>query len=167
MIKALTLICIITAIPLLGGCGVLANKSTITEFDQNGAITKRIETTESVISDIVKSTTNKTVVAWDNSWIGYVGVSTSTLEDPTPTMKAFVGKADKGVLTLHKDHDITAAPGIIEAARAGEISVSASGISSETPKTATETQNEQSVSIDTATDRVLQDAAVSVDSSAQ
>ncbi len=128
--KFFPLFCGLIAIPLLGGCGVLANKSTICEFDASGAMTKRTETTESVISDIVKSTTNKTVVAWDNSWIGYVGVSTSTLEDPTPTMKAFVGKADKGVLTLHKDHDVSVAPAIIESARAGEISLSATGITS-------------------------------------
>jgi len=113
---------------LLTGC-LSPTQSTIEEYDASGKIVKTTVTSESVIKNLVDSTKDKSVVVWDNSWLAYISASAATTEDPTPTVKMGVGRADKGALTLHKDHSIDQAAAIIGAARAGEISVSATGVS--------------------------------------
>ena len=120
---------------LLAGC-FSPTKSTITEYDANGHIIRQAVTSESVVKTVVESTKDKSVVVWDNSWLAYMTVTTSTVEDPTPTMRMGVGRADKGAATIHKDHDLTLLPAVIEAVRAGEITVSVSGIGSRNDKTA-------------------------------
>lgn len=112
----------------LTGC-LSPTQTTIEEYDASGKVTKKTVTSESVIKNVVDSTKDKTVVVWDNSFLAYISATAATTEDPTPTIKMGVGKADKGALTLHKDHSAEQAAAIIESARAGEISVSATGVS--------------------------------------
>ena len=83
---------------LLSGCA--ATRSTITEYDASGNILKKTETSESVISSVVKSTKNKSVVIWEDGWAGYISISSGTTEDPTPHGKIFAGKVNKGAVSL-------------------------------------------------------------------
>lgn len=126
------LIIIIAALLLLTGC-FSPTQSTIEEYDADGRLSRRTVTSESVIKTVTESTKDKSLIVWDSSWLAYLAVTTSTAEDPTPTMKMGVGRADKGAATIHKNHDLSLLPDIITAARAGEISLSASGIGTSGP----------------------------------
>lgn len=116
---------------ILAGC-LSPTKTTVLEYDAQGNVLKKTVTSESVVSAVIESTKNKTVICYDGSWLGYIDVTMATAENPTPTFKAGVGKADKGVLTIAPKHDITLVPDIIRAIRAGDLSLSATGIGSTT-----------------------------------
>ena len=111
----------------LTGC-FSPTRSIITEYDESGRILRRTETSESVVRTVVESTKDKSILVWDNSFLAYLAVTTSTVEDPTPTMRMGVGRADKGAATIHKDHDLALLPEIITSARTGEIGVTGSGV---------------------------------------
>ena len=87
---------------LLSGC--VGSKSIIREFDVEGNITKETTTNTSVIEHVIEGTKNKNVIIWESGWMAYISCSAATLEDPTPTVKMFAGKADKGYISLHKDN---------------------------------------------------------------
>ena len=119
---------------LCGALGVLLSAcastgSTIYTYDSEGRVTQKTVTSESVIKTITDSTKGKTIIAWDNSWLAGLSVSTATTEDPTPTFKILAGRNDKGVINVLPQHDITVFKEIIPAIRAGDLSVGASGIS--------------------------------------
>jgi hypothetical protein len=82
----------------LTGC-FSATKSTITEYREDGSIAKVTQSGESVIKTLTESTRKKTVIAWESGWLAYISVSAATLEDPTPTVKLFAGKSDKGAIS--------------------------------------------------------------------
>ncbi len=82
---------------MLFGCA--STKSVITEYDSAGNITKTTETSKSVVSEITESTKGKTVIAWESGWAAYLAASTATQQDPTPTVKMFAGKTDKGIIS--------------------------------------------------------------------
>lgn len=84
-------------------CGCTATQSTVTEYDKDGKVVKTTVTSESVVSTLTKSTKDKTVIAWEAGWAAYISASTATQEDPTPTVKLFAGKTDKGIISAHKD----------------------------------------------------------------
>lgn len=96
------ILCLLFALVLLTGCA--STKSVITEFGADGKIVKVTETTESVISTVVESTKNKTLIVWEDGLTGYISASAGTAEDPTPTGKIFVGKVNKGVISIHAEH---------------------------------------------------------------
>ena len=134
--KKYTFIFAVAAVAAVIGSGCFSpTSSTITEYDADGRITRQTVTSESVVKTVVESTKDKSVIAWDNSWLAYLAVTTSTAEDPTPTMRMGIGRADKGAATIHRDHDLSLLSGIVEAIRAGEISVSASGIGATSAQT--------------------------------
>jgi hypothetical protein len=66
-------------------------------------VVKTTVTSESVVSTLTKSTKDKTVIAWESGWAAYISASAATQEDPTPTVKMFAGKTDKGLISAHKD----------------------------------------------------------------
>lgn len=122
----LTISAVITAAVILTGCA--ATKSVVTEFDKDGKITKTTETSESVVSTLTKSTKDKTVIIWESGWAAYISASTATQEDPTPTMKLFAGKTDKGLISLHKDQkSLDKVPEIIYATKY-DLEVSSNGV---------------------------------------
>ena len=96
-----SMIVIAAAMVLITGC--TATKSTVTELDKDGKVVKTTVTSESVVSTLTKSTKDKTVIVWESGWAAYISASTATQEDPTPTLKMFVGKTDKGMISAHKD----------------------------------------------------------------
>lgn len=111
---------------LLSACA--STSSTILEYDASGNVVKRTETSESVIKTITDSTKGKTIIAWDNSWLAGLSISTATTEDPTPTIKILAGRNDKGVINLLSEHNISALIEVIPAIRAGDLTLGISGV---------------------------------------
>ncbi len=100
-IKFLSALCAGSILPvLLTGCGTLTTPSTVTEYDTDGRVTKVTVTRGSVIPEIVKSTKNKTVIAWKDGWMGYISISSGTTDDPTPHGKIFAGKVNEGAISI-------------------------------------------------------------------
>ena len=98
--KLFTLLLPLLAVALFLLTGCAATRSTITEYDASGNLLRKTETSESVISSVVKSTKNKSVIMWEDGWAGYISVSSGTLDDPTPHGKIFAGKINKGAVSL-------------------------------------------------------------------
>ena len=97
-----TIIYLAAVAVLLTGC--TATKTIVTELDPaTGKTVKVTETAESVVTTLTKSTANKTVIAWESGWAAYISASMATTEDPTPSVKMFAGKTDKGIISAHKD----------------------------------------------------------------
>ena len=111
---------------LLSACA--STSSTILEYDASGNVVKRTETSESVIKTITDSTKGKTIIAWDNSWLAGLSISTATTEDPTPTIKILAWRNDKGVINLLPEHNISALIEVIPAIRAGDLTLGISGV---------------------------------------
>ena len=80
------------------GC-LAPTRSVITEYREDGTVLKVTESSESVVASVTQSTKGKTVIAWESGWMAYMSLSTATTEDPTPTIKMFAGKSDKGVIS--------------------------------------------------------------------
>lgn len=97
------LICALFLLFFTVGC--TATKSLVTEYGADGKVVKVTETTESVISSVTASTKDKTVIAWEDGWTAYISASSGTTEDPTPHGKIYVGKVNKGAISLHKNHN--------------------------------------------------------------
>ena len=98
-----TIFCIAAVAVLVMLTGCTATKTVITDLDKDGKVTRVTETSESVVSTLTKSTANKTVIAWESGWAAYISASMATTEDPTPSIKMFAGKTDKGIISAHKD----------------------------------------------------------------
>ena len=108
--------------------GCTSTESVITEFDAAGKITRRTETSESVIKTISKGTANKSVIIWEDGWAGYISVSAGTIEDPTPHGKIFAGKTNKGwVSILPNQQNLAEIAKIIKATKS-DVAVSLKGI---------------------------------------
>ena len=88
------------AVTALTLCGCASTHSTVTEYDAAGNVTKITETSESVISSVVDSTRNKTVIAWEDGWAAYISVSSGTVDDPTPHGKIFAGQVNQGAISI-------------------------------------------------------------------
>lgn len=127
--KLFTLILPVLAMFVFTGCA--STQSTITEYDASGNILKKTETSESVISSVVKSTKNKSVIIWEDGWAGYISVSSGTMDDPTPHGKIFAGKVNKGAVSILPDQ--SGLPGIAKIIQAtkSDLSVSFDGAASE------------------------------------
>lgn len=116
----------IGVITLFTGC--TSTQTVIKEFDANGKVIKETKTSESVISSVVNSTKDKTVVAWEDVFAGGISVSSGTSDNPTPHGKIYIGKYNKGVITLHKEHkDIQGLSSVIMATKS-EVTSDLSGI---------------------------------------
>ena len=127
--KLFTLILPVLAMFVFTGCA--STQSTITEYDASGNILKKTETSESVISSVVKSTKNKSVIMWEDGWAGYISISSGTTEDPTPHGKLFAGKVNKGAVSILPDQkNVVGIAKIIQATKS-DLSVSFDGAASE------------------------------------
>lgn len=113
---------------LMAGC--TATKSTTVTYDAEGRITSRTESQESVVKEITASTAGKTVVAWESGWAAYISGSTATNDDPTPHVKMFAGKTDKGLISALPNQ--TGWDGIAETVKATkyELQLSPDGVTS-------------------------------------
>lgn len=118
----------VAALVVLTGC--TATKSVITEYDKDGKIVKTTVTSESVVSTLTKSTKDKTVIAWESGLAAYISASAATQEDPTPTVKLFAGKTDKGIISAHKDQKEWSNLAEVIKATKYDLEVSANGVKS-------------------------------------
>ena len=118
------------ALLVLAMTGCTATKSTTITYDAEGRITSRTESSESVVKEITTSTAGKTVIAWESGWAAYISGSTATEEDPTPHVKMFAGKTDKGVISALPNQ--TGWDGIAEVVKATkyDLQLTPSGVSS-------------------------------------
>ena len=98
----------------LAGC--TATRSVTITYDAEGRVVSRTESSESVVKTITTSTAGKTVIAWESGWAAYISGSTATNDDPTPHVKMFAGKTDKGVISALPNQ--TGWDGIAETVRA-------------------------------------------------
>ncbi len=132
---------LLSAITMFVLTGCAATRSTITEFDASGNLLKKTETSESVISSVVNSTKNKSVVMWEDGWAGYISVSSGTLDDPTPHGKIFAGKVNKGAVSLLPNQ--SGLPGIAKIIQAtkSDLAVGLDGATSESSEIQTGTKN--------------------------
>ena len=121
---------LVAAVALVLMTGCTATKSTVTEFDKDGKVVKTTVTSESVVSTLTKSTKDKTVIAWESGWAAYISASAATQEDPTPTVKMFAGKTDKGVISAHKDQKEWSNLAEVIKATKYDLTVSPTGINS-------------------------------------
>ena len=130
--KVVGAVCALLACIVLAGC--TATKSVTVTYDAEGRITSRTESQESVVKEITASTANKTVIAWESGWAAYISGSTATNDDPTPHVKMFAGKTDKGVVSaLPNQANWDGIAAAIKATKY-ELSVSPGGVSSTTEK---------------------------------
>lgn len=112
---------------ILAGCQ--ATRSVVREYDSKGNLIRITETGESVVKNITESTKNKTVIGWESGWAAYMSCSAATTENPTPTVKMFAGKTDKGAISALPDQqDWKGIADVIHATKY-ELNVSATGIS--------------------------------------
>jgi len=117
---------VLTCCIALAGCS--STKSIITEYDASGNVIKVTESSQSIVKEITESTKGKTVVAWESGWAAYISGSTATQEDPTPHIKLFAGKTDRGLISAMPNQ--TNWSGIAEVVNATkyELSVTTSGV---------------------------------------
>lgn len=80
---------------LITGC----SSSSYRIYNAEGALVEEGCTRESIVKSITDSTKGKTVVAWESGWCAYISCSVATTDDPTPTIKMYAGKMDRGVVS--------------------------------------------------------------------
>jgi hypothetical protein len=117
-------------IALLLACCVIftgCSSTKIWTFDKDGKAVKYEEVNTDIAGSIVQSTKDKTVIMWESGWCAYFTASPGTMEDPTPTLKGFGGKLDKGYMGIHKDHQNLNFDGIAKAIAATSKSLTVTG----------------------------------------
>ena len=100
MVKKNIFVLVAGILVFLWSSGCASTRSTVTEYDAAGNVTKITETSESVISSVVESTRNKTVIAWEDGWAAYISLSSGTVDDPTPHGKIFAGQVNQGAISI-------------------------------------------------------------------
>lgn len=126
MRKAMLMVLTVAMVGFLTGCSSMK----MTTYDKDGKIVSIEEVSTDIAGSIVQSTKDKTVIMWESGWCAYFTASPGTMEDPTPTVKGFGGKVDKGYIGVYKDHANANFDGLAKviAATSKTIGVSAQGI---------------------------------------
>ena len=123
--------------------GCASTSSTILEYDASGNVVKRTETSESVIKTVTDSTKNKSVVVWEDGWAAYISVSSGTTEDPTPHGKIFMGKVNKGAISmLPNQSGLTGISTIIQSTKSDVSASLTEGVSATSSEIKTQTNIE-------------------------
>lgn len=113
---------------VIAGC--TSTQSVVREFDASGNLVRETTQKTSVVSELTKSTKDKTVIVWESGWAAYMSASAATTEDPTPTVKMFAGKTDKGMISALPDQQNWDGIASTINATKYDLTVSATGISS-------------------------------------
>jgi len=92
------LIVLIVAITMLAGC---SSTSIITEYDAQGNITKKTETKESVVDQVVASTKDKTVIAFREFYM--VGLRAEPSTETLFTLECAYLHKNTGVISVLKE----------------------------------------------------------------
>ena len=116
-------------------CGCASTSSTILEFDDNGKVVRETRSSESVLQTLISSTKGKSVVMWEDSFTAYISVSGGTVDDPTPHGKIFVGKTNKGFISMQPDQQGVAGIAKIIRSTKNDLQVNLDGVSSSSSET--------------------------------
>lgn len=119
---------ILLGLIVLSGC-LSSTRSSYRVYDEEGRLVVSGESTESVVSSITKSLEDKTVVVYESGWSAYVSCSPGTSDDPTPHVKLYAGKRDRGYVSTPHEKAAVTIPDIIRASRS-DLKVGFSGVSS-------------------------------------
>lgn len=114
---------------LLSGC-LSGSPTVVSEFDADGHIVRRTETTESAVKSITESTKNKTIIVWRSGWTAGISVAAYSTEDPSPHLKIWAGKADEGLISALPTQKWSDLAAVILATKQ-DITVTAEGITSQ------------------------------------
>lgn len=101
----LTLLVALVALFALTGC---TTATTVTEYTADGKVAKTTVAESDIVSKITESTKDKMVLAWSNGWAAYVKaeVTEVTSGTVTPTGEIFIGKLNKGYLSIPKSFTV-------------------------------------------------------------
>jgi len=81
-------------------CGCFApTRTVVREFDGEGRLLRESESSESVVEALAKATASKSVAVWESGWAAYLTATAATLENPTPQVRLFAGKTDRGMIS--------------------------------------------------------------------
>lgn len=106
----------------LTGC-FTATRTIITELDDSGKVVRVIETSESVVSSVMASTSNKSIFIWNSRIGARIKATMMTPDTPTPTVDIGLDYENSGFVSLHANHSAKDATELIKAARAGSLSL--------------------------------------------
>lgn len=130
MKKVLIRCILLSAVIALTGCH---STTTICEFDADGKLIKKTETSESPIMTVEKSLTNKAVVAWGDGLLMSGSISPGTTDNPMPHVKGEFRNGNGGLATIPKDMPaatVTAILGIVGATKSDAVmGITADGVS--------------------------------------
>ena len=99
MIKSLLLLSGVVLTMLCAGCALGSAIATVTEYDSEGKIIRKTESKQPVSQILTESTKNKTVILWESGWTAGISCAVASSEDPTPHIRIYAGKADKGMIS--------------------------------------------------------------------
>lgn len=88
---------------LLSGCMIGGGTTTIKELDANGKVVKETVQKKPFVGYITDSTKDKTLIIWTSGWVAEVSAAFMNTEDPTPHVKIYAGKLDKGIISAKPD----------------------------------------------------------------
>lgn len=88
---------------LLSGCLVGGGTTTVKEFDKDGKVIKETVSKKPFVGYITDSTKDKTLIVWTSGWVAEVSAAFMNADDPTPHVKIYAGKLDKGIISAKPD----------------------------------------------------------------
>lgn len=87
----------------LTGCMIGGGTTTIKELDANGKVVKETVQKKPFVGYVTDSTKDKTLIIWTSGWVAEVSAAFMNTEDPTPHVKIYAGKLDKGIISAKPD----------------------------------------------------------------
>jgi len=88
---------------LLSGCMIGGGTTTIKELDKDGKVIKETVQKKPFVGYITDSTKDKTLIVWTSGWVAEVSAAFMNADDPTPHVKIYAGKLDKGIISAKPD----------------------------------------------------------------
>lgn len=150
----LILLCgIMCALVLATGC---SSTSTITEFDENGKVTKVTETKQDMTNAIVSSTKDKTVILFREAYVvGFSATPASEATSSIMSLECVYAHKNTGIISIKPDQKgVPYFADIIRAMKQTDsVSVSSAGVSS-SASTGTGTSIDQTLQKSGTSDKV-------------
>lgn len=88
---------------LLSGCMIGGGITEIKELDKDGKVVKETVQKKPFVGYITDSTKDKTLIIWTSGWVAEVSAAFMNTEDPTPHVKIYAGKLDRGIISAKPD----------------------------------------------------------------
>ena len=88
---------------LLSGCMIGGGTTTIKELDKDGKVVKETVEKKPFVGYITDSTKDKTLIIWTSGWVAEVSAAFMNTDEPTPHVKIYAGKLDKGIISAKPD----------------------------------------------------------------